>query len=126
MKPTINQTLVFILVNAMLVSTAMALQVNQITAFEAAEHVGNTVKVCGNVASANYSTGSRGKPTFLNLEKAYPNHIFTAIIFDDYRRNFDYPPESLNGSDICVTGLVESYQGKPQIKVRSPSQININ
>lgn len=114
------------MVYALSVSTAIALQGNQVTAFEAAEHVGNTATVCGNVASANYAVGSRGKPTFLNLGKAYPNHIFTAVIFDDYRPKFDYAPESLNGSDICVTGLVESYEGKPQIKVRGPSQIRIN
>jgi DNA/RNA endonuclease YhcR with UshA esterase domain len=104
----------------------MALQGDYIAAFDAAEHVGNTVTVCGNVASATYAVRSQGKPTFLNLDKAYPKHIFTAVIFDGYRFKFAYAPESLEGKDICVHGLVESYKGKPQIKVRSPDQIKIN
>lgn len=94
-----------------------------IPASEARAHLGEEAVVCGRVASAKFATGSRGRPTFLNLDKPFPNHIFTAVIFDDYRGRFPYAPESLEGSRICVTGLIESHKGKPQIKVRDPSQI---
>jgi DNA/RNA endonuclease YhcR with UshA esterase domain len=112
-----------LLSTVMSIDVAWSQQAKGISASEASNHVGDNVTVCGVVASATYATRSKGKPTFLNLDKAYPNHIFTAVIFDDYRDRFDYPPESLAGSTICVTGLVEQYKGRPQIKVKSPSQI---
>jgi len=51
-----------------------------VSAADAASHVGETATVCGTVASAKYSAQSRGSPTFLNLDKAYPNQVFTAVI----------------------------------------------
>jgi len=89
------------------------------------EHVGESATVCGQVASARFATNSNGQPTFLNLDKAYPKHIFTAVIFGDYRGNFDYAPESLKGAYICVTGRIDQYKGKPQVKVRNSKQIEI-
>lgn len=97
-----------------------------LTASEARAHIGEKTTVCGKVASATYATRSRGKPTFLNLDKPFPNHIFTAVIFDDYRGRFSYAPEMLKGRHICVTGLIETHKGKPQIKVRDPSQIDLS
>jgi len=105
------------------IESAWSLQAGRISAPEASAHIGDHATVCGVVASANYATRSRGKPTFLNLDRPYPNHIFTAVIFDDYRSRFDYPPESLAGKRICVSGLVEEYKGRPQIKVKRPDQI---
>jgi DNA/RNA endonuclease YhcR with UshA esterase domain len=112
---------------ALLISgTAWALQPNSITASEAYKHIGETATVCGNVASATYATGSRGKPTFLNLDKPYPGHIFTAVVWDNNRAKFSYAPESLKGETICVSGLIEQYKGKAQIEVRDPGQIQVN
>jgi len=44
-----------------------------LTADEAAHHIGETATVCGTIASASYASHSKGQPTFLNLDKAYPN-----------------------------------------------------
>jgi len=44
---------------------------------EAAKHIGEKATVCGVVASARYASRSKGQPTFLNLDKPYPNQIFT-------------------------------------------------
>ena len=122
MKRLINAKLIICL----LFSSGSSFASDQISARQASAFIGETATVCGVVASATYSKRSNGQPTFLNLDKAYPNHIFTAVIFGDYRRNFDYAPESLEGEDICVSGRIDQYNGKPQIKIRSPSQIEIN
>ena len=90
---------------------------------EAADHIGEQAQVCGIVASAKFATQSRGQPTFLNLGRPYPNHIFTAVIWGSDRPAFSYPPESLQGKRICVEGLLTEYRGKPQIIVSHPSQI---
>jgi hypothetical protein len=91
---------------------------------EAAKYVGKNATVCGQVASSSYSARSRRRPTFLNLDRPYPNHIFTALIWGEDRDKFSPPPENAySGKKICVTGMISSYQGQPQIVVRNPSQI---
>lgn len=96
-----------------------------ITAAEAASHVGESTKVCGRVASAKFATETRRQPTFLNLDRAYPNQIFTALIWGADRAAFPYAPESLQGKRICVKGLIELYKGKPEIIVTFSSQIEL-
>ena len=73
--------------------------------------------MCGPVASAKYATETRRQPTFLNLDRAYPNHVFTALIWGSDRSAFPYAPEGLQGKRICVTGVIELYKGKAEIIV---------
>jgi hypothetical protein len=96
-----------------------------ISAAEAANHEGESARVCGLVASAKYATETRKQPTFLNLDRAYPNHIFTALIWGSDRAAFPYVPEGLQGKRICVKGVIEIYKGKAEIIVTGPSQIEI-
>lgn len=95
-----------------------------ISASEAAKHVGETATVCGTVASAKYVAGSKGQPTFLNIDKAYPDQVFTVVVWGDDRGRFPSPPEvAFEGKNICVTGQIETYKGKAQIVVHDPKQI---
>ena len=94
-----------------------------ISAAEAAAHVGESARVCGKVVSAKYATETRRQPTFLNLDRAYPNQVFTALIWGSDRATFPYAPESLLGQRICVRGVVELYKGRAEIIVSSPSQL---
>ena len=89
----------------------------------AASHLGEPATVCGVVASATYAQRTRGAPTFLNLDRPYPNQVFTAVIWGNRRSRFATPPESLRGQRVCVSGVIESYRGKPEIIVNQPSQI---
>ncbi len=91
---------------------------------EAASHVGELAVVCGAVASTHYAASSRGHPTFLNLDRAYPNQVFTVVIWGGARAAFPTPPESAyRGKRICVTGTISTYRGTPQIVVSSPSAL---
>ncbi len=56
-----------------------------LTAVQAKHHVGKPRPVCGVVANATFAARSKGLPTFLNLEKPYPEHIFTALIWGSER-----------------------------------------
>jgi hypothetical protein len=78
-----------------------------IPAAEAAKHVGERATVCGVVASASYVSSSKGQPTFLNLDKPYPNPIFTALIWGDDRSKFDQPEVKLRDKRICTTGTIK-------------------
>jgi hypothetical protein len=56
-----------------------------IPASEAAKHVGERGTVCGRIASEHKSTSSRGTPTFINLDKPYPNQVFTVLTWESNR-----------------------------------------
>jgi hypothetical protein len=103
-----------------------AAEPSRIPAAEAAHHVGEVAQVCGHVASAAYFASVKGGPTFLNLERPYPDQPFTVVIWGTSRSRFEGPPERLfDGKSICVTGRIETYRGKPQIVVEDSDQIVI-
>ena len=97
-----------------------------IKAKDAFRRIGDRTTVCGVVAKASYLKGSSREPTFLNLADTYPKHPFTVVIWGESRDQFDYAPESLEGKSICVTGVIETYKGKPQIIANSPKQISVD
>ena len=97
-----------------------------ITAEQAQEHIGEIDTVCGLVASADYLDSWASKPTFLNFDRPYPNQSFAVRIPDSSRATFSEPPEVLfNGKTICVTGMIEDHEGRPEMVVEDPSQIII-
>ncbi|HOJ41140.1 MAG TPA: OB-fold nucleic acid binding domain-containing protein [bacterium] len=97
-----------------------------VPATKAAQFAGTTQTVRGLVVSTKYAAGSKGKPTFLNLEKPYPEQIFTVVIWGQDRPKFEKPPEQLyRGKVIRVTGVIKVYQNVPEIEVSSPQQIEI-
>jgi DNA/RNA endonuclease YhcR with UshA esterase domain len=91
----------------------------------AINHVGESVTVCGVVASAKFAERTNRQPTFLNFGTPYPNQVFTAVIWGSNRGRFAYPPETLEGQTICVSGKVELYKGKAEIIVSTPAQIKV-
>ena len=98
----------------------------RISAADAAKYIGKSVTVCGRVALANYVVSSVGRPTYLNLDRPYPNHIFTVIIWGENRSKFPTLPEKASsGKKICVSGTVTSFQEESQMVVTSPSQITV-
>lgn len=95
-----------------------------IPAEEVKNNVGKTVTVSGKVVDGAYLNSAYNKPTLLNIDKAFPNEIFTVVIYGENRRLFEYNPEEvLKGKIIVVTGKVTMYNGKPQIEVVKPNQI---
>jgi hypothetical protein len=91
---------------------------------EAVDHVGETATVCGLVASATYLPQAPQSPTFLDLDKPFPNQIFSAIIFGSDRPKFGAPETSMLDNSICVTGTIFLYQGKPKTILRDPKQLS--
>jgi hypothetical protein len=64
---------------------------SSISLADAKNHVGENATICGNVAGTHYAAHSRGNPTFLNLDKPYPDQIFTILIWDSDRSKFGDP-----------------------------------
>jgi len=108
---------------SLLLTFSTAAQTNKITAAEAKDHVGEVRTVCGKVASTHYASGSKGQPTFLNLDEPYPKEVFTILIWGSDRAKFGAPETKYKDARVCVTGKITSYREKPEIIATEPSQI---
>lgn len=81
------------------------------------------ITVCGTVVSTKRS--AKGN-VFLNLDKAFPNQIFTVSIFKNNLVNFSYSPdEELLGQVICVEGKVSDFNGTPSVTVSNEKLIRV-
>jgi DNA/RNA endonuclease YhcR with UshA esterase domain len=100
-------------------------QTKKLTTAEAKDHVGERATVCGQVVSTRYADGSKGQPTFLNLDKPHPNEIFTILIWGEDRPKFGEPEITYRYKRVCATGLIKSYRGTPEIEASEPTQIEL-
>lgn len=96
-----------------------------LTAEQAKNHVGENATVCGVVASTHYAASSRGTPTFVNLDKPYPNQVFTILIWGEDLEKFSPRPSTWESKRVCATGVISSYRGSPEIVAKSPAQIRL-
>ena len=89
-----------------------------VAAADAANHIGETITVEGVVDEVHVSP----KATFIDLGGRYPNEEFTGVIFNDDTGAFSNVG-SYGGKTVDITGTVQMYRGRPEIILRSPSQI---
>ena len=69
---------------------------------------------------------SKTNTVFLNLEKSYPNQCFTVVIFSSDQYKFVESPEKFYATKtVRIKGEIKEYQGKPEIILETPSQIEV-
>jgi hypothetical protein len=117
MSAPFRAVLLTVLISGWGVIPAVTQTATVIPANEAAQHVGQHVTVEGTVAKV---FTSRNGNTFLNLGAAYPNELFTGWIPRDSALSADPALWSLRGRRVKLTGIVELYRGKPEIKFCQP------
>lgn len=110
-----------ILLIILLVNFAVSADLN--TA-EAAKHVGESGTVCGTVVDVHTASRSNGSPTFINLDKSYPNQVFTILIWGSDMSKFSPARSAWNGKTACATGKIELYRGKPEIVAHDAGQVS--
>ncbi len=87
---------------------------------EAPNHVGEYACVVGKVDHVR----TPKETTFLNFCPDYKTCPFGAVIFGSAA--FKFPnPNQYEGRTVEITGLIRSYQGRPEIILNDPSQIKI-
>ena len=106
-------------------STAFAQTQEMIPPEMASHFVGKEGMVCGRVQKAKFAQGSEGEPTFLYMGGMFPRHTFSVRIAGSDRSKFGFPPESLEGKDICVIGKIERDSSRAAIDVGSPSELKL-
>lgn len=101
-----------------------------IDADEGRPHVAwqNAEQVIGRVAFVSGEVTrvrTAGRVTILDFEDARPPG-FSAVIYEDNLAKFSGAIEELyEGKIVRIRGLVETYAGKPQIKLNAPGQIEV-
>ena len=89
-------------------------------AADAKSMVGKDAVVAGTVMEVHKTE----KVIHINLGGKNPKQDFTAVVFAP---NFKLFPEAdkLDGKKVEVTGKVEDYRGKPQIVLKTKSQLHV-
>ena len=88
----------------------------------AKDYIGKLATVCGRVSGTHVTKSGK---ILINFGVEYPNELFTAVIMEDDTAKFtDYNPAKFpDNKKICVRGRIIEYKGKPEIIIKSPSQV---
>jgi endonuclease G len=87
---------------------------------------GQLIRVCATVTGTHISTG-KSETTFINFGEPFPKHFFSLVIFQKDAESFSYKPaEFMNGKNICITGKVKLYKGRPEIIISNEKQIRFD
>ncbi len=96
----------------------------KITPDEAAKHIGDSVTVCGKIFGGRYFDKGDNKITLLNMGAAYPQSPLTIVIEEAGRKNFTIKPEEFyTDKDVCISGVIKEFKGKPQIIIAKEADI---
>lgn len=108
------------------------IQTDTITAEEASQLIGEQVTIRAKVASVFYAKSSSGSPTFLNLDKNFPDNPIAVVIFEKELKELKINAQLYKGKTIIVTGKVGLYKdeekpnkNKSSIIIYSKDQIKI-
>jgi endonuclease G len=81
------------------------------------------ISVCGTVVGARLSKAGN---MLINLDKQFPNQVFTVFIKKEDIVNFDYDLTSvLKNKVICVKGKVFNQGGTPTMNIQSQADLKV-
>jgi DNA/RNA endonuclease YhcR with UshA esterase domain len=120
MKAFLRLLMSVLFVTATLASPLRAQTPVVVSDAQAAQYIGQNVTVEGVVTAV---TTSRKGNTFINFGGVYPNQTFTGWIPAGTPLANDASSPTLQGKKIKITGRIELYHGKPEIRVLLKSQI---
>ena len=90
------------------------------------DYIGCETKVYGNVASISLLNDTNGRPSFIDIGETYPStNRFTVVVWGENYEDVSIALQNIGlGDTIFVEGVVEMYDGVPQIEVTNPGQIH--
>lgn len=79
------------------------------------------VNICGKIVSTKIT---RNGHIFMNVDKTFPNQVFTIAIWKKNHPNFSYDIiKEWEGKTVCVTGNVVEFGGTPTMIIDKENQI---
>ncbi len=105
-------------------ATKVSAQTN-IMAKDAAKHIGENVTICDKIFGGKFLSGS--DLTLLDVGGAHPGELLSLVIKGDDRKKFTTAPEDkFKGKQVCITGKLVDYKGKPEIMITDTTQIKLD
>jgi hypothetical protein len=96
----------------------------KIEAKDAAKHLNEKVSICDKVFGGKFFTSS--SLTLLDVGGNHPNEFLTLVIKAEDRKKFTTAPEDFyKGKNVCVTGKVIDFKGKPEVIITDPEQLKV-
>jgi hypothetical protein len=86
----------------------------------ATNHVGESMTVCGRVASA---TVIPQQSMLLAFDQPYPSQLFSVLIPGEDRAKFNGRETTLIGRRMCGSGLIKLAQGRAQMTLKDPTRL---
>ena len=93
---------------------------------QAKRHMGSGKKitVAGTAVSGRKTTNGH---LFFNLDKNYPNQIFTVVIWKKNISNFSYDPlKEWEGREIYLTGKIADFDGVPTMIIEKENAVEVH
>lgn len=87
-----------------------------IPSVDAKNHIGERATVCGSIADKHVASQSQGRPTFIDLDRPYPNQTFTVLVWERDKGKVGTLPSA---GQLCVTDTIAQYHGGAQIVLHS-------
>ena len=111
----------FVAIASLLISVNCLAQ-TRIEAKDAAKHLNEEVSICDKVFGGKFFTSS--SLTLLDIGGNHPNEFLTVVIKAEDRKKFTSAPEDFyKGKNVCVTGKIIDFKGKPEIIITDPEQL---
>ena len=90
----------------------------QVKIEDAGKHIGEYATICSKI----YGHKDMGEMTLVNLGNSYPNHLLTVVLKGEALATF----KKIDGKEVCVTGKIIDYKGKPEIIVTNPKKFEFS
>lgn len=117
-----SRCLAFLVIFSAVLPSSRAQTATVIPANEVAAHVGEYATVEGVVAKVFTSKSGN---TFLNIGASHPNQTFTGWIPPASPVNKSPVLSGIEGKRVKITGRIEVYKGKPEIRINAASQLEV-
>ncbi len=102
-----------LLIVFLFIVTTKSFSQDTITTSQAKDYIGKEVVLKGRISS--FRLASEGKSTnLINIDRAYPNHIFTIVVSNQYLEERKIDLESIKGKFIIVKGTITTYEKDPK------------
>ncbi len=96
-----------------------------INSYDAALHINDKKRqtVCGTAVSIKKSDKGH---VFINLDKKFPNQVFSVTIFSSNTSNFSYQPEIyLKDKKVCFTGEIKEHNELPSMIIENEKAVKL-
>jgi DNA/RNA endonuclease YhcR with UshA esterase domain len=118
----LSRCIVYLIVCGTLLANVRAQTTTAIPANEAAVHVNQYATVEGVVAQMFTSKAGN---TYLNIDAAYPNQTFTSWMPPGSPVSKSPVLTDIEGKHVKITGRIERYKGRPEIRINAASQLEV-